>query len=116
MAGSPDSRHGASVAIGNVQGDGRLDLVTGTGNLTQVVTFDGHDLREVNRLPVADPSYTTGVHVGTFDWDGDGLDEVLLGAAPGGVARVGIGDPVGGSMLGEFFPYDLEFTGGVWVS
>ena len=117
MAGNETGRGGAYVVVGNVQGDGRLDVVTGTGAGTtaRVTTFDGHDLSEVSRFDAFEPTFTCGVRVGAVDLDGDGRDEVLLGPCADGGPRVRVVDGVTGDMLDDFFAFDPAFLGGVAV-
>jgi hypothetical protein len=58
--------------------------------------------------------------VATCDFDGDGRDEIVTGAGPGGGAHVRVfktntvGTPI--AELASFLAYPVEFTGGVFVA
>ncbi len=63
-----------------------------------------------------DPAFRGGVSVAAADIDGDGRDEVITGAGPGGGSHVrifrGSGTPVGPGFLA----YDPAFRGGITVA
>jgi hypothetical protein len=68
-----------------------------------------------------DPNFTGGVRVATGDVNGDGYDDIITAAGPGGGPHVqvfngkdaGAGTP---SILRSFMAYGQEFTGGVFVA
>jgi hypothetical protein len=114
---------GVNVAVGDVTGDGRDDVVTGAGAgggpHVKVFSFDptAQDFVEVGGFYAYDPGFRGGVHVGVGDVDGDGHDEIITGAGPGGGPHVRVfradGTPVGGT---GFYAYDPAFAGGVVVA
>lgn len=92
VAFDPATTSGVNVAAGDIDGDGRADIITGAGpgGATVVRVFDlgGGVLRDfvVNdpTIPGTPPiTTTTGVRVSAGDLDGDGLSEVVAGRGPG---------------------------------
>jgi hypothetical protein len=63
-----------------------------------------------------DPTFTGGVRVATADLNGDGIPDVITAPGPGGGPDVRVYDGVTGSLLREFWAYDMHFTGGVRVA
>src|SRR5205814_1813081 len=63
-----------------------------------------------------DPNFHGGVQVATGDVNGDGVDDVITGAGPGGGPHVKVFDGATGAVLRSFFAYDDAFRGGVFVA
>jgi hypothetical protein len=65
-----------------------------------------------------DPSFTGGVRVAVGDVDGDGVDEIITAAGPGGGPHIRVFkfNGTGFSDIGSFMAYAPNFTGGVYVS
>ncbi len=61
-------------------------------------------------------TFTGGVRVATGDLTGDHVDDIVVAAGPGGGPRVKVFDGVTGAELGNFFPFEPTFTGGVNVA
>ena len=57
-----------------------------------------------------------GVHVATGDVNGDGVDDIVTGAAAGAAPHVKVFDGLTGQEIASFFAYDREFLGGVNVA
>lgn len=107
---------GVFVAAGDIDGDGRADIVTGTDDgAAHVKVFDGVTGAEVRSfLPYG--GFTGGVRVATGDLDGDGLAEIITGAGAGGAPHVKVFSGQTGAELRSFFAYDAGFSGGVYVA
>jgi hypothetical protein len=118
---------GVFVAAGDVNGDGRADLVTGTnGNGgPEVKAFDG---TQVTTSPTPailldffayDPAFNGGARVAVLDTNNDGKADIVTGAGPGGGPHVRIFEGGTGNQLpnaqDSFFAFDPTFTGGVFV-
>lgn len=61
-------------------------------------------------------AFTGGVRVATADINGDGVQDIITTPGPGGGPRVRVFDGVTGEVLLDFFAYEPEFTGGVFVA
>jgi hypothetical protein len=86
---------GLSVAVGDVTGDGRADIVTGAGlgSLSQVKAFDGRQLMPaasrvgqavaVKNFLAFNDGFRGGVTVAAGDVDGDGKADIAVGRQRG---------------------------------
>ena len=83
---------GVSVAAGDVNGDGRADIVTGAGpgGGPHVRVFDGATGAELAGFFAYDPAFTGGVLVAAGDVNGDGLAEIITGRGAGGGPHVSV--------------------------
>jgi len=62
------------------------------------------------------PNFPGGVRVATGDVDGDGVDEIVTGAGPGGSAHVRVFEKNGAWTGLDFWPFGPDFLGGVDVA
>jgi hypothetical protein len=106
---------GVFVAAGNVDGVPGDEIITGAD------AGAGSHLRVFNALgiPIADfsaygPAFRGGVRVATADVDGDGIDEIVTGAGPGGGPHVRI-LRLSGEEVAGFYAYSPQFGSGVYV-
>jgi hypothetical protein len=131
FAYSPNFLGGVTVAAGDVNGDGKADIITGAGpgGGPQVKVFSGADLSVLATFMAYDMNFTGGVTVAAGDVNGDGKADVITGAGPGGGPHVKVidgaalvsGNPGAAQLaadrpLRSFFAYDPAFTGGVTVA
>src|SRR5262249_36478306 len=118
----PGFTGGVRVALGDVNGDGVADVITGAGpgGSPHVQVFDGATLLRGQIVPLysflAYPAgFSGGVFVAGADLDGDGKADIITGAGPGGGPHVRVFDGATGGPLaipvGSFFPHDPAFTG-----
>jgi hypothetical protein len=129
----PSFLGGASVTLGDVNGDGTTDLIAaaGPGGGPHVRVLNGVDFTELASFFAYDATFSGGVHVAAGDVDGDGRADIITGAGAGGgphvqvfsgaeVTTSGFFSPSDSafytSLLGSFLAYDPYFPGGVHVA
>src|SRR5207253_2327651 len=79
-----------------------------------VKVFDGTTGEEIRSF-FAFPGFTGGAFVAAGDVDGDGTDDIIVGAGAGAGPHVKVFSGKDNSLLRSFFAYD-GFTGGVRVA
>ncbi len=110
-------RGGVHVAAGDINGDGRAEIIVGAGAGGGAVVriFDGRS-RAPLRSFVAFADADVGVRVAAGDTNGDGRDDIVVGAGPGGGPHVRVFDGPSGAQLHAFDAFPGGFTGGVRVA
>ena len=89
-------RGGARTALGDVNGDGRADLLVAAGfeGGPRVALYDGKAVLTTGLARITtdffafDPSLRNGVYAAIGDIDGDGFGDLVLGAGSGGAPAV----------------------------
>ncbi|MFN4261500.1 MAG: beta strand repeat-containing protein [Gemmataceae bacterium] len=109
---------GVYVAAGDVNDDGFLDIITGTGpgGGPHVKVFSGFDGSLLHNFFAYDPGFTGGVTVAAGDVNGDFHADIITGTGPGGGPHVKVFSGFDGSVLRSFFAFNGAFTGGVFVA
>jgi hypothetical protein len=112
---------GVRVAAGDVNGDGRDDIITaaGPGAGPHVKVFDGATGAELRSFFAYTPSFAGGVYVAAGDVTGDGRADLVTGAdadAAAGGGHVKVFDGATGAEVRSFFAYNANFLGGVRVA
>jgi subtilisin family serine protease len=107
---------GASLAMADFDGISRKTIVVGAlaGGTPQVRIFD-INTRLIGSFLAYDSGFTGGVSVAAGDLDGDGKDEIVTGAGPGGGPQVRIFSP-DGRPIGSFFAFDRMSRAGINVA
>jgi hypothetical protein len=109
---------GVFVGAGDVNGDGRVDLVTGAdgGAGPQVKVFSGSDFEVLHSFFAYGAGFQGGVRVASGDVNGDGFADIITGSGAGGGPHVKVFDGTNGNELASFFAYPPTFAGGVYVA
>jgi hypothetical protein len=116
----PSFTGGVRVAVGDVNGDGVPDIITGPGPgaASEIRVFNGVTGALMNDFYAFNTAWTGGVYVAAGDLLGRGVDDVIVGVDAGTDPEVRAFG--GGSMnmapLRDFYAYALSFTGGVRVA
>src|SRR5262249_20686389 len=86
FAYAPDMFSGVRIAAGDVNGDGRADIITaaGAGGGPHVKVFSGANGALLRDFFAYDASFFGGVYVAAGDINGDGKVDIITGAGAGG--------------------------------
>ena len=113
---------GIFVAVGDVNGDGYADIITGAGQGggPHVQVFSGQNYSNIASFFAYNPAFTGGISVASGDVNGDGYSDVVVGAGPGGGPHVlavsGFQLSQGTEVvLASFFAFDPGINRGVFV-
>ncbi|MFA6391250.1 MAG: FG-GAP-like repeat-containing protein [Patescibacteria group bacterium] len=114
-----DLRHGIKVACGDLDGDGRDEIITGT-NIRMgphVRVFDPFgNIKFTPGFFAYDNAFRGGVNVAVADLNQDGRDEIITGAGPGGGPHIRIFNRYGDTIVSSgFFAYPMSYRSGVQV-
>ena len=112
-------QQGVRVAIGDVNGDGRNEIVTAPGKdaWTELRVFDGRTYRQLKSLlPFKNGSWWAGAYIAAGDANGDGRDEILEGLDAGCCTTLHVLDATSGNDLSGFYPYGSNSEVGARVA
>jgi hypothetical protein len=108
---------GVWVATGDMNNDGRADIVVGAGEGggSHIKIYDGTTSTIQRELFAFDPNIGGGARVAVDDFNKDGQLDILAATGKNVQARVAVIDGKTLSTLTTYFPY-ANFTGGVFVA
>lgn len=117
----PGYGSGVDVAIGDLNGDGINEIITGAGpeSYPIIKAFSTNGVQIASLMAYEDSS-RFGLVVSAGDVDGDGKDEIVTGMQTGGLANVKVFDLKNDGtlfMANSFYAYQpVSFTGGIDVA
>jgi hypothetical protein len=113
-----DFNLGATVASGDVNGDGVADVIVGAGpgGGPRVVVYSGADASLMYDFFAYEEEFRGGVNVSAGDFNGDGKADIVLGTGNGGGPRVRVLSGADLTPIRDVFAYESTFRGGVNVS
>ncbi len=117
FAYDPGFTGGVRVGAGDINADGRADIIcgAGAGGGPNVAVYSGLDFQLLRSFFAFDSRFTGGVYVAGGDVSGDGRADILVGAGAGGGPNVTAFSGLDNSLVYTSFPFDPRFTGGVRV-
>jgi hypothetical protein len=100
----PSYKDGVYVAAGDLTGDGRAEVITGTdrGGGSEVRVFGGVTGGMIHAFTAFGSFYRGGVRVGIADANADGIPDVIAGAGPLGGSAVNVYDGLTANELANF--------------
>lgn len=105
---------GVAVALGDVNGDGRLDVIVGqSSGGGHIRVFDGRTIAPLLSATPFGAGYSGGVSVTSGDIDGDGRADIVASQVSGG--RVAVVSGLTGTVLATGTPYG-PLSGGISVA
>jgi glucose/arabinose dehydrogenase len=109
---------GIYVGSGDVNNDGRADIIVGAGpgGGPHVKVFSGVNFAPIRSFFAYAPNATMGVTVAGGDVNNDGIDDIITGPGAGGGPHVKVFHGTTLATLRSFFAFAPTFTGGVFVS
>lgn len=118
---------GAFIAAGDIQGDGKADLVVSAdaGGSPRVQVFqveNGALVTVADFIAFDSPNFRGGARVAVGDVNRDGYDDLIVGAGVGGGPRVSVYSGVAlaqgqlVNLVPDFFAFDSTLRSGVFVT
>jgi virginiamycin B lyase len=116
---APTFLGGVFVTAGDVNGDGKAEVIcgAGSGGGPEVAVFTGSSGSELNAFFALPPTFTGGVRLGfKTAFGSNGKPAILTAAGPGGGPEVAPFDAATATNLGGILAYPPTFSGGVFVA
>lgn len=111
---------GINIAIGNVNGGDWSEILVGVGNgllpKVRVYDFTGFDFNLTREFPAFASAFRGGVNLAAGDVDGNGIDEIIVGAGPGKEPAVKVFSGAGQQIYREFNVYSAFNLPGIEVA
>ncbi|MFA6254804.1 MAG: S8 family peptidase [Patescibacteria group bacterium] len=107
---------GVKVAAGDINKDGKIEIITGAGAgggpHVRVFNIDG---QVVSQFFAYNKNYKGGINVACGNLHGDGQEEIIVSVEKDSVPTVRVFD-YRGTILGDFFAYEPNYLKGVYVA
>ena len=110
-------RGGVYLSTADINGDGLLDILVGSGDGggPLVRAFDAKGNVLLNFFAY-DPAFRGGVRVSASDVNGDGIAEIITGAGTGGSPLVRVFDARTGQLLFQYYSGDENSRNGIFIA
>lgn len=114
---SSKSRAGVNVTVGDFQGNGFPNIVVALrrGAGPQILSYTPTGRKIDPGFFAYVKNFRGGVNLTSGDVDGDGKDEIITAAGPGGGPHVAAFRP-NGTKIYQIFPYDQSFRSGLSIA
>ncbi|MEW6407984.1 MAG: L,D-transpeptidase family protein [Patescibacteria group bacterium] len=111
-------RGGVSVAAGDLNGDKKSEIIVAPLKKSQslIKVYNHRGKKLISEFLAFDPSFRGGANVAAGDINGDGKDEIIVGAGAGGSPHVRVFNKKGKFLGFDLFPFDKNYHGGVNVA
>ena len=105
MRSIPNFTGGVRVAAGDMLGNGLADIVAaaGPGGGPQVAIFNGQTLGLISTFETLASNFSGGLYVAVGDVNGDGRNDVITTAGPGGGPQVTVFDGKTFNLISSFY-------------
>lgn len=109
-------RGGGKVAVGDMDLDGKSEIVVGQGSGgSPTVRIFKSNGRLIGEFLAYSKNFRGGVNLAVGDVDGNGINEIVTGAGPGGGPQVKI-FRLDGTLIGSFFVFNKNSRNGLNIS
>ena len=110
---------GGDVVFGKTDGNDNIEeIIIGAGqnDVPYVKIYKKSTKKLLRKFLAYDKNFMGGVRVTTGDLDGDGIDEIITGAGPGGAPHVRVFDNKGNVIYAKLFPFGEKIHTGADVA
>lgn len=118
FAYDPNFRGGVRVAIGDLDGNGKGEIITaaGIGGGPHIQVFDPVTRASMRSFFAFDSALRGGTFITTGDTNGDGIDEIVVGAGNGGAPQVRVFNGTTFNVDASFFAGNITARNGIRVA